>query len=250
MYGAYLLQDTKLSLHIISRMTKEIDCPISVKVRIFDDPKATLEFAQAAEECGIQMITVHGRTIHEKKQFVKEANWSVIQQIKASLSIPVVANGGIGCHSDIHRCLKETGVDAVMSSEALLENPKLFCPDGDRAFRFNFIQSQIATVHEYLALLQRYPQPYMHTPVVKAHLFKMLYRFLAAPKNHDLRQLLGQCNDVPKMATIVREIQERTKEYEGKDSEAVMDGFLHDKTWYERYHDREILQTDKAKASG
>ena len=55
-----------------------------------------------------------------------ECDWKAIQQIRSSLSIPVYANGGIACLSDVERCIKETGVDGVMVGEAILENPALF----------------------------------------------------------------------------------------------------------------------------
>jgi tRNA-dihydrouridine synthase 1 len=238
-YGAYLLQDKELSLSILTRMVKEIECPVTVKIRIFEDTQTTLDFVKAVEECGVQMLTVHGRTIQEKKQFVKEANWSIIKQIKESINIPVVANGGISCYADVVRCLEETNADAVMSSEALLENPKLFCPRGDIEFRENYVSSQLVTVHEYFALLHQYPLPQLVVPVVKAHLFKMLFRFLAASRNHDLRQLLGECRDISAMMDIVHEVENRTSDYKGRDAEAVHAGLVSPKTWYERYHDRD-----------
>ena len=238
-YGAYLLQDQDLSLHILSRMAKEVDCPVSVKIRIYEDPQATLDFVQAVEQCGVQMLTVHGRTLHEKKQFVREANWTIIKQIKGSVQIPVVANGGISCYADVIKCMTETNVNAVMSSEALLENPKLFCPQGDQAFRDNYLSSQLETVFEYLTLLQEYPFPQPFVPVVKAHLFKMLYRCLAAPKNHDLRLVLGGCRDFESMVSVVKEVERRVGGYRGKDADAeAMDaGYLHSQTWYARYHE-------------
>ena len=55
-----------------------------------------------------------------------ECDWKAIQQIRDSLSIPVFANGGISCLSDVERCIKETGVNGVMVGEAILENPALF----------------------------------------------------------------------------------------------------------------------------
>ena len=77
------------------------------------------------------MLTVHGRTVESNKLFVGSANWDIIRQIKQTLSIPIIANGGIANYSDAIRCLQETGCDGVMSSEALLENPKLFSMEGD-----------------------------------------------------------------------------------------------------------------------
>ena len=71
------------------------------------------------------MLCVHGRLKEQNKQFVGECNWGVVKQIKEALKIPVILNGGIGSKDDVERCMKETGVDGVMSSEAILENPPL-----------------------------------------------------------------------------------------------------------------------------
>ena len=92
---------------------------------------ATLDLCRAIEATGVSMLTVHGRTVESNKLFVGSTNWEIIRQIKQTVSIPVIANGGIANYSDAIRCLHETGCDGVMSSEALLENPKLFSLEGD-----------------------------------------------------------------------------------------------------------------------
>ena len=71
-------------------------------------------------------MTVHGRAREHKKNDVNACNWYMIKRIKESLSIPVIANGGIATFDDVQACLDYTGCDGVMSSEAILEYPALF----------------------------------------------------------------------------------------------------------------------------
>ena len=231
------MQDKETSLLILSRMVNEIDCPVTAKIRIFNDYQETVEFVQRVEECGVQMITVHGRTLAEKNRNVKEANWSIIKAIKKCLNIPVVANGGIGCYSDISTCLDITSADGVMSSEALLENPKLFCAEGDIKFRNNYVSSQLETAQEYLSLIKQHPIPRKAQTVsaVKSHLFKMLYRFIVAPRNYDLRNALGRCESLDTVEDIFDEVGNRFNMYCDSDKRAVSDGYLNVNTWYDRH---------------
>lgn len=69
---------------------------------------------------------MHGRVKEQNKDKVGECDWAIIRRIKETLSIPVIANGGIYLMQDVNHCLAETHVDGVMSAEALLENPALF----------------------------------------------------------------------------------------------------------------------------
>ena len=73
-----------------------------------------------------RLYPVHGRTISSKKTTQGAPNWDIIRKVKNAVSIPVVANGGVETGADAERLLEETGADAVMSSEGLLENPGLF----------------------------------------------------------------------------------------------------------------------------
>ena len=149
-YGAYLLHDSELVVKLLTAMVQRLDCPITAKIRVLEDDEATLRLCRKMEKCGIQMLTVHGRTVDSSKLFTGPADWDIIKKIKNEVGIPVVANGGISCREDALRCLKETGADGVMSSEGLLENPKLFSEEGDRLFRTDYIRAQMQTVDDYM----------------------------------------------------------------------------------------------------
>ena len=106
---------------------------------------------------------MHGRTKEQNKATVGACNWDIIKKIKNSLSIPVFANGGIHVYEDMIRCLEYTGVDGVMSSESLLENPALFSGK---------IYDLDDLALEYLDLCKIYETD---LSCMRAHLFKMLH---------------------------------------------------------------------------
>jgi len=88
----------------------------------------TLCLAKEIEEAGASLLTVHGRTRDHKKQTVGPCHYGIIKEIKKSLNIPVIVNGGISTFEDVQRALKFTGCDGVMASESILEYPALFDP--------------------------------------------------------------------------------------------------------------------------
>ena len=102
-YGAYLLPDKALIVRLLTAMVTQLDCPITAKVRCLSTDDETLELCRAIEACGVSMITVHGRTVDSNKLFVGPCDWEIIRKVKSSLSIPVIANGGIFCRDDALR---------------------------------------------------------------------------------------------------------------------------------------------------
>jgi tRNA-dihydrouridine synthase len=102
-YGAYLLPEKGLIVKLLSAMVQGLDCPITAKIRCLGTDEMTIDLCQAIEKCGVSMITVHGRTVDSNKLFVGPVNWDVIRKVKNSVSIPVIANGGISCRSDALR---------------------------------------------------------------------------------------------------------------------------------------------------
>lgn len=233
-YGAYLLKDKDRIVKVLSSMVKELDCPITAKIRVLDSEQATLDLCRAIEDCGVSMLTVHGRLITANKQFTGPVNWDIIRTIKQTLSIPVVANGGIGCYEDALKCLEYTGVDAVMSSEALLENPKLFSEEGDRLFRTDFIRAQLRTANEFVQLVDEYPKPDSCENVVRSHLFKMLHRFVLVPANRDTLKLLCS-RDYPTIISILPILEERLSKVDYNVELAESRGMLNSTGYYMRH---------------
>ena len=125
-YGAYLLPQTEKVCLIVESLCKNLECPISVKIRKFDNIADTIALCRDLESCGISMLTMHGRTRQQNKQLSGPADWTSIAEVRKSLSIPVIANGGIESLEDVSKCLSVTGAHGVMSSEGILENPYLF----------------------------------------------------------------------------------------------------------------------------
>ena len=129
----------------------------------YPPPRSSHEAAASRRLCA-------GRTREQKCSV--ECSWESIRAVKAALAIPVVANGGIERPEDIERCLAATGCDAVMLSEAALENPAIF--GGQPTSR----ATQLDATRQYLRLARAHPP--RTSSVIKAHLFKLLYLTLQA----------------------------------------------------------------------
>eukprot|EP00752_Nemacystus_decipiens_P010181 g9072.t3 len=207
-YGAFLLPNPQLCEDIVSAMSRELSVPVTVKIRVQDNESDTLDLARRLEGAGAQLLTVHGRTLSSKKTTQGAANWDIIRKVKNVVSIPVVANGGVETGADAERLLQETGADAVMSSEGLLENPGLFDRNWTPMEELRGVEVAhriLSLAAEYMELVKRFPAPMVS---IKGHLFKMLYRLLEC--HHDLRARLGhrEC-DAVEADVIVREMCQR-----------------------------------------
>ncbi len=122
--GAALLKDPQLVEAIVKAMKKAVDLPITVKLRKgFDGDREGLDLAKRMEDCGVDVITVHGR---ERAQFYSgKADWDFIGEVKAALSIPVIGNGDIFTAEDALAMVKQSGCDGVMIARGILGNPWL-----------------------------------------------------------------------------------------------------------------------------
>lgn len=124
--GAALLKDVCTATAVVSAVVQAVDVPVTVKIRSgWDSTSPTaVEFARAAVDCGVQAIAVHARFADQG--FNGVADWDIIRQVKAAVSIPVIGNGDVENADDARRMFETTGCDAVMIGRAALGNPWIF----------------------------------------------------------------------------------------------------------------------------
>ena len=112
--GSALMRDLDHALSLIEAVVTAVDVPITLKTRLgWDDSLLNApDLASRAEDAGIQMIVIHGRT---RCQFYKgHADWAAINLVKQSVSIPVIANGDIVSSDHAARAMRQSGADGVM----------------------------------------------------------------------------------------------------------------------------------------
>jgi len=124
--GSALLGDEDLVARIFDALVRAVEVPVTVKIRTGPDPgrRNATRIAQLAERAGISAIAVHGRTRADR--FQGNAEYETIRAVKATVRIPVIANGDVSTPEQAHAVLAATGADAVMIGRAALGSPWIF----------------------------------------------------------------------------------------------------------------------------
>jgi tRNA-dihydrouridine synthase B len=124
--GSALMRDMPLASRIIESVSRAVTLPVTVKFRKgWDDASANaVEFGRMAEDSGAAAVTVHGRT--REQGYSGRADWDIIGEVKAALTIPVLGNGDVNSAADALALLAYTGCDGVMVARGAQGNPWIF----------------------------------------------------------------------------------------------------------------------------
>lgn len=197
-YGSFLQDEWDLIERIVSVCAGGIKIPLFCKIRVFASIEKTVEYARLFERAGASLIAVHGRTRDQRGQNTGLASWDHIRAVKSSVRIPVVANGNMICHDDIHGCHRHTNCDGVMIAEPHLFNPCIFTP---------FQKYSTDVFSEYLEIVEETVRlRSLHIPMgsVRSHAFKIFNS--AMIRMPEMRMALGRCKSLDDYREFVRTI--------------------------------------------
>ncbi len=123
--GSGLILEPDLAARIVEAVSQAVQVPVTVKTRLgwCGSDADPVTWCQQLQNAGAQLLTLHGRT--REQGFKGHADWQAIAQVKAALTIPVIANGDINTPEDAQRCLAITGADGVMVGRGSMGAPWL-----------------------------------------------------------------------------------------------------------------------------
>ncbi|MBE6274729.1 MAG: tRNA dihydrouridine synthase DusB, partial [Bacteroides sp.] len=126
--GAGMLQNIPLMLEITKAVVNAVKIPVTVKTRLgWDhDHRIIVDLAEQLQDCGIEALTVHGRT--RAQMYTGEADWTLIGDIKKNprIHIPIIGNGDVTSPQRAKECFDKYGVDGIMIGRASFGRPWIF----------------------------------------------------------------------------------------------------------------------------
>ena len=162
--GSNLLRDMPLMEKIFRAVRAAVRAPLTVKIRTGWDHNSinAVEVLKLAEDCGIEALTIHGRT--RSDMFSGNADWRTIAEVKSRARIPIIGNGDVFTPEDAARMFHETGVDGVMLGRGVLSNPWLINQAWEhlngRSITLKSVPERALFVAEFLGKISReLPRP-------------------------------------------------------------------------------------------
>lgn len=215
--GAGMLRNIPLMLEITRAVVDAVKLPVTVKTRLGwdNDSKVIVDLAEQLQDCGIQALTIHGRT--RSQMYTGEADWSYIGQVKSNprMHIPIIGNGDITTPERALECFERYGVDAIMVGRATFGRPWIFreirhyldtgehCSELTTAWKLDVLRRQILKSVECAQKGELSGIMHVRRHLAASPLFKGIYDF----RQTRIRMLRAET--VEELFAILEEIEQR-----------------------------------------
>lgn len=208
--GSGMLRNIPLLLEITREVVKAVKTPVTVKTRLgWDDNNLIItDLAEQLQNCGIQALTIHGRT--RAQMYTGNADWTLIGEVKNNprIHIPIIGNGDIENIADAHKHFDKYGVDAVMIGRATFGCPWLFS-ETDDAPKLT-IDDKIDILEEMLRINVERIDEYRGILHTRRHLAASPI-FKGIPDFKQTRIAMLRASKVDKIIAILNECRERLR---------------------------------------